>query len=337
MPVTLDEIAKQVGFSKATVARAMKNDRLIHPETRSLVLEAAARAGYERSAKRGRRVSKGQPRIFFLLPPHSQTPTNLDFQLYLGGLTRGADEADCFLSVGTIGAENVGKISKRRHLPLEIRDGAADVVVTAYKHEYTDIHAISKILPIVSLQWDYRDIPMDVVSAFNSQGMFTMVGRLAARGHQRLAWVGGGYEASFFSDRHAGFIKGCLDRGLEIVPENQYKSAAQLAEPGVLKKLLARGITGVVCANDRAAVLVSQAAEAKGIRIPEDLSLAGFDAGAEPTAGGKVISSYDPAISELGRTAVHAVMQRLRDPGAPRLVYMREGRVEEGETIFKIG
>lgn len=336
MPVTLDEIARQVGISKATVSRALKNDRLIHPTTRSRVLEAAARAGYERPAKRGRKSSKLVPRILFLLPSHSQTPKNFDFQLYLRGLTRGADEADCSLSVGNICDENVGKVSKKSHLPREIRDGSADAVVIAYQHHYSDIVAISKTLPVISLQWDYHDIPLDLVSAFNYQGITTMVRHLEAWGHRRLGWVGGGYEASFFSDRQAGFIKGCLDAGLEISPANNHRDVSAFADPKALKGLLHRGVTALVCANDRVALDIAALAAPLGIRIPEDLSLTGFDAGDITLADGKILASYDPCIAELGRTAVHAVRQRLRDPGAPRLVYLREGRVNNGDTILKI-
>lgn len=328
MGVTLEDIARRLGISKATASRALNSDRLIHPDTRSRVLEEAARCGYERPAKRGKGVAKRQPRVLFLLPAHSQTSAS-DFQLYLRGLTRGAGEANCLLSVEEIPEAKKG--SSRANLPREIRNETADVVIVAYKHDPANIAAIARMRPVVSIQWDH-EAPTDLVSAFNYRGVVSLVRRMAELGHRRLAWVKAGYEASFFADREMGFLRGARDAGLEVGAEDCLASLDQ----GGLKKLRDRGVTGILCANDWVALQVAELAVLQGLRIPEDLSITGFDAGPEKVANGKVLSSYDPGFAELGRLAVFAAMQRLKDPGAPRLIYLREGRMQEGETVGRV-
>ncbi|MFZ4775117.1 MAG: LacI family DNA-binding transcriptional regulator [Terrimicrobiaceae bacterium] len=335
MSVTLENIAIQVGCSKATVSRALRNDRLVHSSTRSLVLEAAARNGYERPAKKGRKTALLQPRILLLLPPRVIAASNLTLQHYIRGLTRGAGELDCLLSVEEILTVGTGGLRKKSHLPREIRTGGADVAVVVDHHSAADVETLAKILPIVSIQWDYNGAQSDLVSTFNCQGIEELVGKLRERGHRRLVWIGYQYGGSFVADRKVGFLKGCMAGGLEVHPSHLFEDHHFLEKPGAFQELLGRGITGAVCVNDATAREVVSLALLAGVRIPEDLSVTGFDASPNLLPNGKLLTSYDPIFEEIGRRVVFSALQRLKDPGSPRTVQLCEGRVRVGETIAK--
>jgi LacI family transcriptional regulator len=336
MPVTLEHIATQTGMSKATVSRALRNDRVIHPDTRSRVLEAAARAGYERTARKSARPSKKQPRVLFLLAPHSRESGYTVVNDYLRGMTRGVAELDCSFSVAEMAGANVGKLGERRRLSKEMIRWSADGVVVADRHNSEDVAALSRVLPVVSIQWEYPGSQIDLVSSVNYRGMAEMVRHLTEVGHRRLGWAGASYETSFFTDRKMGFIKGCMENGIEMEPASMTDQYEVFGANDALKKLVGKGVTCLVCANDFVARVVAGWALDAGLRVPEDLSIAGYDAVPEPIQNGKILTSYDPIYLEVGRTAVHAALRRIKDPGMPRITYLCSGRVRAGETVARL-
>lgn len=333
MSVTLDEIAKLSGVSKATVSRALRNDRLIHSDTRSLVLEAAARAGYERSAKKSKKSFKQQIRLLFLLPPHTDASSNYIFQSYLRGLTRATGELGCLLSVEEISEDSSGCLRQRAHLPRELKTGNVNAVIVASRHNAADIEALSQILPVVSIQWNHGG-QSDLVSAFNSQGVEQLTNLLIERGHRRLAWVGSEYrpQGSFLSDRRTGFVKALIDHDLDLNRLWMFEGPEAFKKAGGVARLKDWKITGIVCANDLVAHAVGELVLSAGLRIPEDIGITGFDADTQPLSNGKILTSYDPCFVEVSRKAAYVAVQRLKDLGAPRGIYLCEGRMRAGET-----
>ncbi len=333
MPVTLAAIAKQVGVSKATVSRALRNDRLIHPETRSLILEAAARAGYERPTRKRRQPEVSCTRILLVFPSGAQTHYALP--AYLKGVTRACTDAGCQLVVEELrpGSESSNPLPRGHQL------GKVDAAIIAERHYPEHLQVIAEManrIPAVSIQWERSPTKLDMVSAYNAQGIQTLVQHLYENGHRKIGWVGAQYDASFFADRQAGFFRGCIDCNLKIDFAHLYRNSQNISTPARLLQIVKAGITALVCSCDWEAIQIGRAALLAGLRIPEDLSLTGFDAGPELLANGKLLTSYDPNFTELGRLAVKAVLQRFKDPGAPHMTYMQEGRIHAGETVTKL-
>lgn len=336
MPVTLEQLAAETGMSKATVSRALRNDRVIHPDTRSRVLEAAARAGYVRTARKSARPPKRQPRVLLLLAPHTRESGYTIVHDYLRGMLRGVAELDCFLSVEEVAEANAGRLGDRGCLPREVARWSVDGVVVADRHNSADVAALARVLPVVSIQWEHPGTQIDLISSVNARGVTELVRYLTEAGHRHLGWAGAAYATSFFTDRKLGFLTGCRERGLVVEPAAITDNYEVFREPGALTRLVERGVTCLVCANDFVARAVAGWALAAGLRVPADLSVTGYDAVAEPIPNGKILTSYDPIYLEVGRTAVFAALRRIRDPGMPRITYLCEGRVRPGETVANL-
>jgi LacI family transcriptional regulator len=328
--VTLQTLADQLGISTATVSRALKNNRTIHSKTRARVMAEAARLGYDRPLRGSLTKSDGL-RVLLLLPPHAREMNLLIFPSYLRGITTAATALGCSLGVEEITDAQYGKMNRRSNLPRAIRSGRADVVVVTGNHHPEDVSILAQELPVVSLQWDYPAARVDLVAAFNSFGIAELVDALLRHGHRRLAWVGANYEASFFRERQAGFIQGCLQGRVLPAPE-MYARLDQVDAP-FLKGWIAQGVTALVTANDDVAFRVAEVCSRHAIRIPEELSLTGFDGSQQALRNGKRLTTYDPGLAELGRAAVELAVQRIRESGASRMLQSREGRLLEGETV----
>jgi len=335
MSVTLKQIAAVTGMSKATVSRALRNDRVIHPDTRSRVLVAAARAGYERPTRKSPRPAKKQLRLLLLLPPHSRAGYTVVHD-YLRGMMRGVAEVDGFLSVEEVSEEGVGKLAEPNWLPREIVSGGVDGVVLGGWHNHQDVAALARMLPVVSIQWEHTAPHIDLVSGANYHGTVTLVRHLVQCGHRHLGWVGASYQASFFTERKMGFLQGCMENGIEVDQRSIMDNYQAAGVKETLGMLVQQGVTALVCANDFVARTIAEWTLAAGLKVPEDLSVTGYDAVPEPIQNGKTLTSYDPIFLEVGRTAIHAVLRRIKDPGMPRITYLCEGRMKCGETVAKL-
>ena len=328
--VTLQTLADQLGISTATVSRALQNNRTIHSKTRARVMAAAARLGYDRPS-RGSLTRSDDLRVLLLLPPYVGQMQTAIFPAYLRGMTSAATTLGCSLIVEELTDTQYGKMNRRANLPRAIRSDHADVVVLTGRHHPEDVSTLAQTVPVVSIQWDYPADHVDLVTAFNARGIVDLVGVLMRHGHRCLAWVGADFEASFFWERQAGFIQGCLQANVFPDPE-RFLSIRQVDAP-LLRRLIAEGVTALVAANDDVAFQLADLCFRDGIRIPEDLSLTGFDGSQQPIVNGKRLTTYDPSLAEIGQAAMELAVQRTREPGARRMMQSREGHLVEGETI----
>lgn len=339
MKVTVEMIAKEAGVSAPTVSRALKNDRLVHPQTRARIAAVAARLGYQGRSRRGRNQAE-QVRILLLVASLTPYPPNEVLLSHLQGITAEVDNTGCQLTVEQITDKRAGKLSDPMNLPQAVRDGEIDIIISQGRHAPLDIAALAAHLPVVSLQWEYPGTRVDLAESFNARGISDLVATLAARGHRKMAWVEEHYPASFFRDRFSGFLQGCIDAGISpaeqpVLTYNQLLASedAFLTTANQLKK---DGVTALLCATDNVAREVALFCAGYGFRVPEDFSITGYDASVMTLPDGKTLTSYDPCSIELGRAALRVCLQRIAEPSSARIIQSREGRIRHGDTVASV-
>jgi len=135
-------------------------------------------------------------------------------------------------------------------------------------------------MPFVLLDRYFYDEQLPGVYTDGCQGMHEITRFVLEMGHREIAYIGGPNEAPNSMYRYAGFERALKDFGLaldkELIVEGNYKISG--GREGVLE-LLGRGrdFTAVVCANDLMAVGAMEELKGAGFRIPEDVSVTGFD------------------------------------------------------------
>jgi LacI family repressor for deo operon, udp, cdd, tsx, nupC, and nupG len=336
MKVTLDAIAALAGVSTATVSRSLQQSRLIHPATRAHVLDVAMRLGYQGRSRRGSGSKRATTTLGILLPFRSVKSGHLITLHCLQGITSEADATDILLRLEEVRSDAKGQMASRRFLPKMVKDRLVDAVVLIESHSPTDVAELSQLVPVVSIQYEYEGATIDMVEAANCRGVKMLVDHLVELKHRRIAWVRAEFKASFFRDREAGFIQGCLEHNLPFDLSTFLQSCKPEESPdrfrSELKNALKRGITAILCANDTTAEQVAKHLLALGVKIPETVSLAGYDA-SKYMVDGRLLTSFDPAFIEVGRAAVRVALQRMAEPSSPPIIQMRTGKIFAGETV----
>jgi LacI family transcriptional regulator len=249
---------------------------------------------------------------------------------YMEGLSAEADATKVLLSLHSVKQDDRGRLSDPHVAPAMITENVCDVVIVWGPHDSSDIAYIVQRAPVVSLNWPYVDLNVDLVATDDVDGIRRIVDRLAMLGHRRMAFV---YYSTptYYDSRRAGFIDGCVRHELPLTEQMFIQPTATWA-PEPFITAVEQGVTAFVCVSDRVVEKIAPILKAAGVRIPEDVSLTGFNADDHALIDGKSITSIDPQFVEMGRAALRLALQRYNQPAASVVTVRPVGRLVEGQT-----
>lgn len=333
--VSLEAIGRELNISTSSVSRALRDDPLIHPETRARVKSMATRLGYQGRSRRGPRKGGQTRSVRAILAANSLTDIKSYFNMmsYIQGMTSAAEAAKLPLNVHAIPPDAE---LKNGSLPAVLDMAKNDALIVVGTHEPSFVAKLAKSFPVVSLVRTYPEIDHDLISTDNVSGMFQIVTKLAKLGHRKLAWVSEEDDVYYSHARRAGFLEGCVSSGLDITKQEIlsgiYKGR-DISRPERILQALKKGVTAFVGSSDHSAFQVWRLLTSHGVKIPRDASVTGFDSIRGPDHPQDIrLTTYDPRFVEIGRAAVRVVLWRMENASAAPLQVTVSGRLVEGET-----
>lgn len=306
--ITLKEISSLSGVSIATASRFLANPEQVKLSTRKKI-ENALRVHDERQNR------KHTDLIAFVIPDIS----NQFFPLLLKGIesisrTQGYSLILCN-SEGS--SQNEEKILANL---LEI-DIAGIVFICAGEPTKTLLEIVrDSIVPIVFLD-RIPNIPGTMtVTSGNFEGMYQSAKYLITLGHTRIIYLGGPEDLSTEQERYKGFETAFSDAGLDPITVHRIHAGYSDAKAyAAIKELLQKDRTrySAICAsNDLMAFGAFRAISEHKLRIPQDISLIGYDD--VPTAELVGLTTIRQPFEEMGRTAMLQLASAITDPYLPK-------------------
>jgi LacI family transcriptional regulator len=305
--LTIRQIADLAGVSIATVSRVLNGRNDVAPETRDLVTRVIRENGYTAN-RSARGLSAGRTGLVGVLVP-------LVYPAYFSGMLAGAAEAlaelDLQIVLSPTGGQHDREVSvlDRMHgvtdgalmiLPEETSDELVGLLDSGYRFVVLD--------PLMPL-----DERIPSVSAAHTSGADQAMRHLLGLGHRRIAQITGPRGWLATEDRRRGYQAALASAGVLPDPALEAESIPEIG-PGreAAERLLdlAEPPTSIFAFNDNIAIGVVQAARARGLRIPEDLSVVGFDDVEHATIVTPTLTTVRQPLAEMGRTAV-SLLNRL--------------------------
>ena len=310
--VTIAELARRSGVSKGTVSRALNGYRDVSPATRARVAAVARELGYEPDA--GARTLR--TRRSMLAGAYLGRCAGDTTQPFFRAVLAGLGERLGARGYGLMVIEGTGDLRPLRRGAL---DGAVVMCVDPDDPVVTAIAAAG--LPAVGV-----DVELAAhVAADHRGGTALAVRHLARLGHRRIAHVAGILHTLAGRERLAGYRAGLAAAGLPYDPALVATGDFSLAYGAAAgAAVLAAGPTAVVAASDLMAVGVTRAAAARGLRVPDDVSVVGFDD--LPLA----------ALVEPGLTTVRQDSGRIGAAAADALVARMQGAEGGRRTVIPV-
>ena len=307
--VTIREVADEAGVSIATVSRVLNGRGDVAPETRELVSRIIQERGY--IANRGARgLSNGRTGLVGLLVPLIYPAY---FSAILSGATEALQEHDLRAVLSPTQHEHDREVTLLERLMHGLTDGALIVLPEESSEELERLldHGYRFVVVDPLMPLDER-IPS--VSAAHTSGAHHAMGHLLGLGHRRIAAITGprGWVAT--EDRRRGYHAAIASAGIlprpELEAEADFEIGGGVEAAGRLLDL-AEPPTAIFAFNDNLAIGTIQAARARGVRVPDDLSVVGFDDIEHATIVTPTLTTVRQPLAEMGRTAVSLLIRLL--------------------------
>lgn len=322
---TILDVAERAGVSKSLVSLAMRGSDQVGAASRKAIFEAAAELGYRPNAA-ARSLVRQRSFILGVMLSDLHNP-------FFAEVVDGIDDAA--LSAGYRALYNSGRRSPRLEAEaietlLELRvDG---LVVAAPAISPKAAVAAARSVPTVVVGRATRSPQIDCVTNDDRLGGELVVDHLVSLGHRHIAHIHGGSGAGAHP-RRTGYERAMRRHGLASEVRSVTGAYTEQAGMEAMTELLNSDNrpTAVFAANDVAAIGALDVLDERGLRVPEDISVVGYDNTHISGRHRYALTTVDQPRSEIGRVAVSLLLERLNGERiearrvvlAPRLVVRR--------------
>ena len=263
---TIIDVAAAAGVAPSTVSRAFSRPGRVNSRTRQHILEVAADLGYAPNPA-AQALESGRTNTIALLVPDITNP-------YFSGVIKGAERAAGEAGLTLVLGDTQENPAHEENLVRRLGPAVDGFVLSAPRLPDDKLRQAAELNPLVLVNRAVSDLAC-VVADFDS-GTQQIVDHLASLGHEDFVFAGGPAESWSGARRWWGLRKAAKQRGLRARRIGPYQPAL-LGGPAAADAVLAAGSTAVVCHNDMLAIgLMGRLAE-RGVRVPEDVSVVGFD------------------------------------------------------------
>ncbi|MEW1840264.1 LacI family DNA-binding transcriptional regulator [Nonomuraea angiospora] len=316
MTMRLADIAAQAGVSEATVSRVLNGRPGVAADTRQAVLTALDVLGYERPLK----LRQNQTGLIGLILPELSNPIFpafaqvIESALVLSGYT------------AVLCTQTPGGVAEDDYTALLLERGVAGIIFVNGLHadsrsdraRYVRLTELG--LPMVLINGYRADIPAHFISNDDVAALDMAVNHLVSLGHRRIGLAVGQERFVPTMRKTQGFERAMADYAgvtdvSELVVNTLYtveggQSAAQ--------QLLARGCTAICCGSDIMALGAIRGARSMGMRVPEDVSVVGFDDTPMTAYLDPPLTTIRQPVREMALAAVAGLLDEIRGLPAPR-------------------
>ncbi|MGX1163441.1 LacI family transcriptional regulator [Arthrobacter sp. SLBN-100] len=306
----LQEIAEYTGLSESTVSRVLNDRKGVATATRDAVLTAVDVLGYERPTQ----LRAQEARLVGVIMPQFGNPIFPAFAEAIGGHLTQRGYTPLF------GVTETGGPSEAEYVQTMLGRQVAGMIfisclhaVGHYDHGHYQL-LLDRKLPVVAVDGLAPDLELSCVSTDDVQAVELAVRHLVDLGHRKIGLaisdqdhVPGARKVAAFNDCVAGIkgVEGVVDQSIYTL-EGGSSAAAHL---------IGSGVTGIVCASDVMALGAVKAARRMGLRVPEDISVIGYDDSTMMPLVDPPMTTVRQPVEALSKAAVGLLISQIAGRG----------------------
>lgn len=327
---TVYDVAEHANVSIATVSRVYRNPDSVRAQTRDRVLAAARELGYVPSGNARGLASRTTGVLGLCFPDYADPEIDeideIDEQtLYADEITRGMERAARRNGYALLIAASLA--DGPQSLVASVAGRVDGFAVLARTIATEDLELMARRLPVVMVAGPREIDHLDHVEVANQDGERELTTHLIVdHGLRHLAFVSGAEDSPDAAARFRGFQEALDKARLPVPPEPAVRGDfTQAGGRTATRRLLDRGPLpqGLVFANDQMAIGAYDVLERRGLRVPEDIAVVGFDGIPLGRVVRPSLTTVTQPMRRLGETAVDLLVDRLADPARdPRSVLL---------------
>lgn len=329
--VKMLDIANKLGVSVVTVSNALAGRDGVSETMRRKICETADKMGYKPSNTKSERKRA-------LMPKPGKSVGILTSERFVGArgtfyweLTASISNKLSQLNVFTVYECITSESENTGAQPNMLTDNKVDGIIVIGQVHRPYIEMLSKVdLPVIFVDFYDSRYDVDSVNSDSYNGCYVLTDYLVSMGHTRIGFFGNFNATSSINDRFLGYLKCLIENGLEY---RRDWTLDDRDDRGILFSDIefpAEMPTAFVCNCDETAFRVISSLRSKGVRVPEDISVVGYDNYTMSSICIPPITTMEVDIAQMAQVSVELMAKKLNDPS------FSEGRkVIPGKLIIK--
>lgn len=337
--VSLKDISAACGVSVATVSKALNDHKDVGEDTKQYIRETAKKMGYFPNASaRALRTNRSNSIGVLFVDEIPQSGLTHDYFSHILDSFKVTVEARGYdITFINCNKNRKSKMSYLEHCKYRNVDG---VLIACVDFSEKEIHElIQSDIPVVTIDYVFNN--KLAVTSDNAKGVRDLVTYIYEQGHRKVAYIHGQKTSDVTDTRIKSFYKTAAEVGLEIdedyILEGIYRDV-QNAERLTAKLLdMRERPTCIIYPDDLCAMGGRNVIRSRGLRIPEDVSIAGYD-------GIKIVQQLEPQLATIyqdtrmiGRVAAENLISQIEKPKSTLIEHVIvEGNLIRGRSIRKL-
>lgn len=335
--VKMLDIATKLGVSVVTVSNALAGRDGVSEHMRKKICETAEKMGYKPSNTKSEKKRLALPKI-------GKNVGILTSERFVGArgtfyweLTASISNQLSQLNVCTV-YECVSADSENNGiLPNMVTDGKVDGIIVIGQVHRSYISCLSKLtVPLVFVDFYDNRYDIDAVISDSFNGSYMITDFLVEKGHRKIGFFGTLNATSSINDRYLGYVKCMMENELEFRRE---WIIGDRNERGILNEKIDfpdEMPTAFVCNCDETAFRVISALKTKGVRVPEDISVVGYDNYTVSSICIPTITTVEVDLAKMAEVSVGIMAKKLVDPKYREGRRIISGKLIEKESVLDI-
>lgn len=271
---SIKDIARMAEVSHPTVSRALRNSPLVNPRTAERIRKIASETGYQASAV-ARGLVMRRTRTIGLVVTTIADP-------FISGVVRGVEQTARDLGYNVMLADSNADPVREQNIVQSFAEQRLDgIIVTSSRVGALYLPMLEAMrVPIMLVNYQYPGSFVHAVMIANVEGTRAAVRHLIELDHRRIAYIGDQFGYQSDVERMSGYREALEAARIPIQPELIVHGDSKTeAAVGAMNRLLDldQPPTAVCCYNDMTALGAMHAIHLRGLRVPQDISVAGFD------------------------------------------------------------
>jgi LacI family transcriptional regulator, galactose operon repressor len=329
MKSTIHDVAKNAGVSVATVSHVINGTHYVSPELADRVYQSISKLNY-RQNKLARALSRKNIPLLALIVPDISNP-------YWSSLARAVQDVTDPYDYSVIVCSSDGILEREVRFLRSLSGWVSGLILHPYHVSQVQVNQLILHNPPVVILGEFttsekQPSNWDQVAANNQESVMAAVEYLIGLGHRRIAFIQGTTGTPSSVKRMAGFLDALNSAGLPaedtLIISGDY---TRVGGRKAMAELLNRPDppTAVVCANDLSALGALEEAQRRGHKVPESISIVGFDDIDEAALASPPLTTIRLPPHEIGVVAAEKLIERLKGREEPSSSFIK------GELIVR--
>ena len=305
--VTMRDIGAALGVSTVTISKALGGKEGVSDAVRARILEAAEEMGYQYVAP-AVEMHESNNEIIGILTREQFFDNTSFYACMYREMTR------YLLESGMLGVLEIIPKARENEMPNVIQDRRVSGLILMGQFPATAVDMVAEAgLPAVLLDFYSEHVDSDAVVSDGQGGGYLLTQELIEAGHRRIAFVGSIEKTTSIMDRYDGYLRALVLSNISprqdwLIPDRDDDGRYLLTLP-----LPEEMPTAFVCNNDEVAYRIIRQLRKRGLRVPEDVSVTGFDDFLRHENKEPFVTTYRVDVERMAQMTVQRLRQRIRD------------------------